>query len=381
MFLSRHFIRFSKQILLGLAFPFLPFLPCWGQETTAKDDYTVSYRQLGPDSVVFYYEAGWHLVKPQCAVTYRYTRLTPDGFFTGAVKDLSRDSVVTFTGNYENRKKEGLFSGYHHRTGLPAFSGHYADNKRQGLWYYWYENGKPQITLRFSQDSLYVLEAWDRDGKQTVANGNGTVKIENFDIIEGKVKNGLMEGNWLYHRRDGYVYFQEKFKEGKFTKGTSPRDTYQDKTRFRFLQEPDQVLKGETFLFSPNCVVVKPRDKRAIKVPWYRGGNENLNKEIVAQIRNRPRSAEETLFTGIVNINFEVNTQGEVVNIHPSNSFGTPPPSLVEHLKKIVASTGKWQPALVDQQPSRYSMQLHVSFKENSFYAETRFFAPLEEGK
>src|SRR6476620_6264961 len=113
--------------------------------------------QLGPDTLVFYYNDNWQLVKPICETIFRVSKLdTVLLTFTGKFVDYySKDSTIATEGNYTNGKKEGLFSIYF-PNGQLAQSGKYNNDRKTGIWEYFYENGTPRQVLDFQENEILV---------------------------------------------------------------------------------------------------------------------------------------------------------------------------------------------------------------------------------
>src|SRR4051812_30600778 len=99
---------------------------------------------VGQSLDTLYYDIHWNLVHKQHALFYRVAHLNREQIsFQGGVSDyLLANQQVLMEGNYQQGRKEGLFTFYH-INGLVASTGVYKNNQRSGRWQYFYPNQQP----------------------------------------------------------------------------------------------------------------------------------------------------------------------------------------------------------------------------------------------
>ncbi len=179
-------------------------------------------KQLGADSLCFYYNNRYQRVLPECASIVRITIFDIAAYiFRGEFVDYYPDANQALVGNYINGMKEGIFQFYYPNGQLEKTE-KYLNDKKTGLWEYYYENGSKHQVLEFKEREINILEYWNEKGKHLVDSGNGEWSgYETTDKsrrVSGKVANGKRVGLW---KRDiPYMDFTmnlENFVNGKFT--------------------------------------------------------------------------------------------------------------------------------------------------------------------
>lgn len=128
-------------------------------------------------------------------------------------------------GYYKNDLAEGNWSEYF-ENGIPVYTGSYMNGKPEGIWKFYYENGNLLEESQFiSENKVKILNAWDKNGKQTVTNGKGnyrkyhkngtlseTVKFDNGNRTGKEVKyfsSGKKAEEGIH--RDGIYYIENSW--------------------------------------------------------------------------------------------------------------------------------------------------------------------------
>src|SRR5690606_3422655 len=63
-----------------------------------------------------------------------------------------------------------------YRSGQPMEEGSFAKGSKQGPWTYFYPDGNKMLTEQCDKDICLSMDAWDRDGTQTLTKGEGLVR-------------------------------------------------------------------------------------------------------------------------------------------------------------------------------------------------------------
>lgn len=164
------------------------------------------------------------------------------------------DSEFTTIGLQELRA-DGKFTSYH-ENGKKASEGK-AENGSigSGIWTYYYENGEKRSEEKTAQVHYFsektrksVLNFWDKDGEQTVTNGNGAVEFTNKNGLteKGAYKNSYKTGVWT-GSKDGFKLYEETYKKGNLVSGTSWANS-NDNYTYDKLTEPAYYKKKDNSL-------------------------------------------------------------------------------------------------------------------------------------
>jgi hypothetical protein len=144
------------------------------------------------------------------------------GRWQGPLRDYYRNGKVQMKGSYIDSKKDGIFLYYSdHNTYTSA--GRYVNDQAVGRWETFYDNGQLK-TEEFYGEDYFVKTIWDSLGNVMVSEGNGTYQQyhDNGQLAEkGNYEEGKKQGIWQGWHRNGAVYFEEYFSEGRLVRGRS----------------------------------------------------------------------------------------------------------------------------------------------------------------
>ena len=343
-----------KRFLLFILFV-LPFVSLYAQADNNSDfeetpsSITEVIQQLGLDTVVFYYDDKWNLVKPVCAITFRISRIdTIDFNFTGKFVDYYMyDSTVAVEGAYSGGKKEGQFNIYY-SNGQIEQSGHYANNKKTGIWEYYYEDGTKRQVLDFKEDEILILEFWNEKGKKLVDAGNGEWydydSPEKFRKTTGEVLNGHRNGTWKNTLPSRNITINvEKYKEGKLVSGKISSaafgtQNYKD-TTYCTIERPHDFLRAEQFQVSRCYKTEKFKQEPAM----YPGGMDAFFK----QVREKFTYSAPILKRGVIQVAFTIDADGKMINFRPISALG-----YEFELIRVLQTMYHWTPAKVNGKPT-----------------------------
>ena len=303
-------------------------------------------KQMGYDTVVFYYNERWHMVKPICATTFRISRLdTVTLNFTGAfVEYYTHDSTIALEGTYSNGKKEGNFKIYYPNGQLEQ-SGNYTNDKKSGIWEYFYEDGRRRQILDFQDNEILIKEFWNEEGKKLVESGNGEFftyeSSEKFKKTTGEVLNGRKNGTWKNTIVSRNMTTNiEKYKEGKFVSGkmislARGTESYKD-TQYCAIEHPPAFLTAEQFQVS-RCY-----KKSNLELATYPGGMERFYRQIREKIvLNKPIQKRE-----MIQVQTTISTDGKMTNFKPVSNTG-----YEFDLIRVLETMDNWTPTTVNGKP------------------------------
>ena len=303
-------------------------------------------RRLGSDTVVFYYNERWQLVKPVCATVFRIARMdTVLLTFTGKFVDYySSDSTIAIEGNYTKGKKEGVFKIYFPNGQLAQF-GMYANDRKSGIWEYFYEDGTRQQILDFGENEILVKEFWNEQGKQLVKSGNGQwfgYEREGFLKTSGEVLDGRKNGTWK-----NTISFQnmttniEKYKEGKFLSGkmisvAAGSEPYKDTVHCT-------IEKTPAFLTAEQFQIIRCfKDSKSNRVPGtYPGGMVRFYEQLKKKI-----DLSGPISRGLIQVQITIATDGKMTNFKPVSNTGHE-----SDLIPALQTMDDWEPTRVDGKP------------------------------
>ncbi|WP_192822917.1 toxin-antitoxin system YwqK family antitoxin [Rufibacter sp. LB8] len=344
-----------------------------------------TYRVVGPDSVVFCYNYNWRLVKPECATYFRHTKLSEEGYFTGPFKEYNRQAELLYTGAYAQKKKEGLFQEFY-RNGKTKVAGHYKNDKLTGNWELFYETGEPKCVLLYTENSVYILSAWDQAGNQTVKNGNGTMNIlfGANEYLQGLVQDSVMEGTWTSSTQ-GMPIFTEEFKKGEFVSGQFPGrqkkpNSYKNSQIRLFFQH--DFSDPEKFEFMATCTPNKPmRMAVPTNPPTYHQDNSWVAQALFLKLKRSRLATSFWQKRGQINFTFVVNEKGVVKDVQLTEESAKRfylYLDLVPVMQDALASLGDWAPATQKGQPVAYKMSLSVELNEATIGIQYRNEGPMD---
>lgn len=306
------------------------------------------FKQLGADTVVFYYNDRWQLVKPVCATRFRITRIDSVLItFTGAFVEWYSDTTKEIEGNYLDGKKEGDFKLYFPNGQLEQ-AGKYSNDKKTGIWEYYYENGGKHQRFEFKDNEIFIIDFWDEKGQRLVESGNGNwfgfETPEKFIRNAGKVADGRKNGTWertIPSRK--LTVNSEKYKDGNFISGKmfspfSGTETYKNKS-FCITELTPGFLAAEKF--ETNRCYTTPK-KNNWEFAEYPGGMQNFYR----QVKEKLILTSSVNTAGLIQVRTVINTEGKMTDFKPLSNTGN------EYLLiGVLQSMDNWIPAKANGKP------------------------------
>lgn len=306
-------------------------------------------RQRGADTLVFFYNDRWQLVKPVCGTLFRVSRMdTVLLTFTGRFVDYyAHDSTIAVEGTYAKGKKEGLFTVYF-PNGQIAQSGQYVNDRKSGTWEYFYEDGKRHQVLDFRDGEILVKEFWNEEGKKLVESGNGEwfgyESSERFMKTSGAVLNGRKNGTWKNTIPSRNLTTNiEKYKEGVFLSGKrvsmfEKDETYKD-TFYCALEKAPAFLMAEQFQMT-RCYQLR---KNNWEYATYPGGMDRF----FGQIRQKIVFTGPMVNRGVIKVQTTIDTEGKMTNFKPVSNTGHE-----WDLIEVLETLDNWRPMKINGKPT-----------------------------
>ena len=303
--------------------------------------------ELGGDSVKFYYDDRYTMVKPFCATIFRISTIdTNTGNFNGIFTDYFKDSVIALKGNYINGKKEGLFTLFY-SNGQIEQTGNYVNNTKEGIWKYYYADGSSHQTLLFADDDIRVEEFWDENGKKFVESGNGFwygyETAEKWKKTSGKVVNGKKDGEWnlVFGAQDTKLY-SENYVNGKMVGGkiystSKGIEKYKDLIVCK-IEQPPHFLLAELFQIGRCERNIISNRKPAI----FPGGLNRFTDEVLRKLNlTAPVNRVQT-----IRISIKIDENGNMDNFKALSNTG-----FEYDVINVLKTMDKWEPSTINGKP------------------------------
>ncbi len=219
----------SNNIYRLFFFIALCLSPIYSSAQINKVKFTHFLEGVGNHKVKIYLNGIFQIAFKNCAKYYLITEFADTSLLIkDSVKVYYKNNKRFLTGAYKNGEPHGKFTMYY-KNGRIKMSFEYENGKRSKLWQSYSPKGKLIKQVYYKNRNEYLIEMYDKKGKQIVKNGNGVFddKIhlittnDHLIRVVGKVKKGLFDGEWKFYTPDRFNYIKEYFDNFKFIKGIS----------------------------------------------------------------------------------------------------------------------------------------------------------------
>lgn len=294
------------------------------------------------DSIKIYFNCTGTVVDKKCALYYRLGKMdTTIINVAGDFYDYYLNGKVAFKGTMLNNNLEGV-AHYYYFNGNVKETGTYKNNFRHGKWTFYYPNGNIQHVYEYEYGQPTVLEAYSKNGKATVVNGNGSFTTEftpfkQCDKFEasGELINGKKNGKWkLIISRSGYTISTENYVDGKFVfdslKGNQG-STNEPKIRFTnyYANENLNLLDNSFGCPGISGLFLWEYDDQNIHVSFYPELQEELTKY------NLPVN-NQWLVVGI-----QINIKNKVTALNVASSINDQ--KIENYVYNLISKKKKWK--------------------------------------
>ncbi|MCR8556318.1 TonB family protein [Mucilaginibacter sp. BJC16-A38] len=299
--------------------------------------YVTVYAQTG--GIVYYLTNSGKLVSSKEKSDYSMVVLPPDTNVDKTmyvVYEYDKSGKVRLITNSKTNDVNLLYQGRfvaYYPNGKKMQTGIFIDGKHTGHEIYYYPNGKLYTIKDYSPGGKVLFrDCRDSTGNILAENGNG--KWVQFDdnftmvIAEGKIENGLQEGEW-------------HIASTKYGKSTS------------------MYLKGNPFDKDTYKMLLADYAFKNVDVlPEFPGGMEAFAKFLAQTIRY-PRDAREQGEQGKVIVNFVVEADGSLTNFKITKSVSK---SIDDEALRVIKLSPIWNPALAGGKPVRVAYSVPIVF-------------------
>lgn len=390
---------------------FLAFILCLQAKAQLSD--SITYKQAA-----IFYNQDWEVTKKQKAAYFRIA-IFPDSLpnisnlkvynFDKSITDYYSNGAVMAKGFYDKGKRWGQWQFYY-QSGQKEGEGMYDGVKQIGEWQFWRPDGKPFITINYDGVKPRIINYWDEQGTQLVTSGNGSYAMsllaeDNITEmkLEGIVKDGLKEGDWVYSYTSGEPRLIQKYRRGEridtkgFENGKRIQrlafiEDFEVAPSYKYLDRVEYWIPDKAF-FTDNYPLVayvlgysiaekklpnfentevtyygvsdknNPDAKEiefgkqytADEMPSFPGGQEAMSKFM----RKHLKVSSSASTGGIIVITFDVDAEGNISNHKLLKGLN---PRLDEEAMRVIKLMPKWVPAKINKDGRPFSYTLPIRF-------------------
>lgn len=222
--------------------------------------------------------------------------------------------------NFPQIQTANGFQKFYHKNGKKSSEGIIKKGRSIGLWKHWYDNGQimderiiPENKPLSKEHKEYSLKNfWDKNGKQTIIDGNGYFELKKDSIITtGFYKNGVRHGKFsgvIKNRK----YFDEYYKNGKMISGIS------------------WDAQGNKYKY-----------KQVFNQPQYKDGEKSIANHIIKNFRI-PKYAYDNNIYGRILVSFRIRKDGNMDEIRVTKSLCH---ECDQEALRVIKLLKKWKPA------------------------------------
>jgi uncharacterized protein len=258
----------------------------------AQDRIVGTYKNGVPDGVFREYSMEGDVIGSK---VYREGKVTGEGILDDSGLEQGHwkyfyypKGKIKSEGDYKDGKKIGVWKYYHENGNLMQI-GSYVDDKPEGIWKWYYENGKAlrEETYKNGKEVGEAREFLDSTAKVITQGTYVDGKKEGFWVYEigdmkvsGNYREGLEEGVWKEHYRNGRLSF-----EGAYVKG-EPNGTHKFYYDNGVIQEERNyrlgLRDGDWKYFDRDgikVVTINYRDDKEMKIDGIRLDAEKIKRK------------------------------------------------------------------------------------------------------
>jgi TonB family protein len=280
------------------------------------------------DTLTLYYNFEWKLIKPNNGkVDYVGLAWPEKGKWHKMDYTYGPFAVLKHDGYYTDNtfsKKDGVYLEYHYN-GMMSDSSFFVNGLKSGPEFTWDDDGNP-ASIRHWHNNLPVdTSLWfTDDGKIsaiqiTDSMGNGLyrsyVKGTKNSGTEGRIMQGKRTGKWIFRDADGITGAEAIYVNDSATSVTC------------FNEKGEPETKKECYLE---------------KMAEFKGGVEAWRRYLERNLKY-PESAVNNGVQGVVRVQFNIDKEGRVSDVHALNNPGD---ALVQEAERIIKESGRWEPAI-----------------------------------
>lgn len=223
-----------------------------------------------------WYDQDWVETKDSLnAAYYRISKVDSLGRCHSFATDYYADGSVQMKGNYSYNLMNGIFYFFYRERSYDAI-GMMSDDRKIGKWQYFYRDGQLKSEVMFHRNKRSeVLHFWNKNGVQTVKDGNGFCNNfnEKDSIYEtGQYLNHYKHGTWNGYYADSSPYYVETYEDGELMEGKSVSKSGKHFFYSRIYEEPLPRIGWENYY----RYIDSSMSKNLINLPNTIYGNSSL---------------------------------------------------------------------------------------------------------
>lgn len=114
-------------------------------------------------------------------------------------KEFYKNGQLKEVTTYKGHQLYGPYEAFYENGQIRA-KGSYEEGKMVGTWKYWYENGLQMSEGTYKGNQLVNLQAWDKEGNQTIKDCTGIAILyypDGSPMSQVSYKDCLMHGEWI----------------------------------------------------------------------------------------------------------------------------------------------------------------------------------------
>lgn len=317
---------------------------------------------FGKDSLRVYFSCTGVVVDKKCASFYRVGKMdTAMVTFAGAFTDYDVRGNLYLKATLINNKMEG-YAAYYFSNGKISEEGHFQNNVRVGKWTYYYPNGGIEKVYSYESDEPTVLEAYKRNGKATVINGNGALYTEFRNYNEcscfetgGNLVNGKKQGEWTFSNIKAITPIAtEIYEEGIFVKGISGRYVYTEKPAIKLTKYyPNEDLN----LVSNHLLC--PGES----ISYWKYEGEDLTRTFYPQLQEEVNKMGVSVKNQWLLVGIKIGKDDGMQEVNIASSINDT--ALENRIYAILQKMQTWEAARRDQRPITSSLFFSILVDNN----------------
>lgn len=303
-----------------------------------------SVEVFSQDSIKIFFNCGGAVADKNCAEYYRVGKMDTEIInVVGNFSDYYTNDKLYLRGTMHNNALEGP-AQYYYDNGQVKEEGAYKNNLRQGKWMFYYATGQIEKVYDYTDGMPVILEAYAPDGKPTVINGNGAIKIQfslykqcNKFEIWGQLQNGKKNGEWAFANPNAHPITTEVFEEGNFINGKANNYVYTEKPKIEFTDfyasENLDLVEG-----NPGCW------KNHFSPLTYK--NELFQAPFFEELQQKLTSYNQPVKNQWLVVGISINNKNKVAGINVASSINDT--VLEKHIHDLFTTMKGWQSASVN---------------------------------
>jgi hypothetical protein len=339
---------------------------------------SIRFNFITKDSVNLALNEDFEIIEDSCAQITRYAHLNMQRrMFFGPFTDVSRlnPKLVITSGNYNNNGlKDGAFT-MNFLNGQLQAKGGFKNGRYDGDWQIFYDDGKPRLKFKATDDIITITDAWDEKGKKYIDNGKGNYRIDNGIIYwKGKLLDGRPNGTWEAIKTDDATETDlstESYRNGVFQKGKSPSGVYTDAPRMQLIPT-DMLPFTHAERLRISMVPCDGTKRKHLVNAQYGNGFSSFSDEIGRVVRPYIEKVDIRDFENEIDIEGYVNDLGILTAL---SSRGSLRDDIARGLISRLHDLPSLVPAKADGKPVRQKIIFKFVFEKGMFSFSYRLLA------